>query len=132
MLWECGIREKNMERDKEGFPEFEPHEYFFQECSCHGEALTIEPVYRDHDFYFSYWKQGFGDFHNLSFKQRLRWCWQLLTKGAPYTDFVIVNADDALKMSRYILDHYEEMSKLWLKKTAEWKKESEKRKKKIE
>lgn len=116
---------KKSKRNDKGFPEFEWKDFFHAQCSCGGEGLSINPQYEDHSFEMSYWQQGLGGFHQMGFKKRIQWAWRILRKGTPYTDFVILNADDALKMSRYILDHYQSMREMWIEKSAQWKAEAE-------
>lgn len=35
-------------------------------------------------------------------KERLRWCWNILWTGNPWSDFIILNKENALKLSNFI------------------------------
>tara|TARA_B100001123_G_scaffold117189_1_gene136395 strand:- start:235 stop:480 length:246 start_codon:yes stop_codon:yes gene_type:complete len=39
-------------------------------------------------YYFSYWSSGLSN-KKLSWRQRLRYCWQVLTKGKAFEDELI-------------------------------------------
>jgi len=111
--------------NEEGFPELEPYEHFYAQCDCHGEAISIEPDYEFPTFYMAYWQQGLKDYRFMKFKEKLRWCWHILTKESPYNDQVCLSADEALRMCRYILYHYEKMRKVFDLKAKESKEKIE-------
>ena len=59
-------------------------------CTCSTHMLAIS---KDEDetvpmWYFCYWKYGHGD-GELSWKNRFRYIWLILTKGSPYADDVV-------------------------------------------
>ena len=64
----------------------------FIECDCHSEGIMIgyfDEGKFSHEIYLAffrnYWKYGY------SLKERLRHCWQILTKGEPFLDEVVLN-----------------------------------------
>ena len=73
-------------------------------CDCHGEAIQVEYEKEDDQFYFSLWHQGFDNNH-LSWWQRLRWTWRILTTGNPWTDLVILSPEKAKKIRNFIVQH---------------------------
>lgn len=38
----------------------------------------------------------------LSFKERIRWCWKILTTGLPWADEVVISADKAKELAEFI------------------------------
>jgi hypothetical protein len=80
----------------------------FVKCACSTEAVEIlrfnysdTEIANDKGFYFSFWKQG-SYTYPMSFKERLRWCWFILTKGKPFSDGVILTDSDADEIVLYL------------------------------
>ena len=57
-------------------------------CECHGEAMGIDYDDADKLYYFSYWSSGLSN-KKLSWMERLRHCWHVLTKGKAFNDELI-------------------------------------------
>jgi hypothetical protein len=64
----------------------------FIKCECHGEGLGIEYDADDQYYYLSMWNHGFNN-KILPWKERVRFCWQLLTKGKAFNDELILNQE---------------------------------------
>jgi len=85
-----------------------PREFF--SCDCHGEGIILDDeveIYVEskiarHSFYFALWEYGQSG-TNMSFKERIRWCWKILRKGIPWADAVIMDSGDAEKFAQAIL-----------------------------
>ena len=61
----------------------------FIRCECSGHGLGVE---RDEEaplYYFSYWGRGLSS-EKLTFRERIRHCWQVLTKGRAFNDEIIL------------------------------------------
>jgi len=76
-------------------------------CSCHAHALEI--MYDDWDkstiplIYMSIWTYGQRPFP-LSWKDRLRWTWYLLTNGRLHGDDIVIDENDALVIARFLTE----------------------------
>ena len=53
-------------------------------------------------YYFSYWSAGLSN-KKLSWRARLRYCWNTLLKGKAFNDEIILNESDADKLVDFIL-----------------------------
>ena len=73
----------------------------FIKCQCHGEGLGVDYDPDDDYYYFSYWSNGLSN-KNLSWKERLRYCWHILRKGKAFNDEVILNKEDANKLMKFL------------------------------
>lgn len=71
-------------------------------CSCAGELISLEK-WDDHLICLSLWERGFKNNNKLTFGERIRWCWEILRTGKPFTDSVLLGKEgiddmvDALK-----------------------------------
>ena len=106
-----------MIRNKQGFLETEPYEDLFIRCTCNEEGLSIEPDYEDNSFYLSFWQRGLSDTRYLTFKDKLRWCWNIFTKGKPFNDEIIISSKEAIEICEYFLTHHQKMMDFWKART---------------
>lgn len=78
----------------------------FYECDCSSEGIMLG--------YDSELKEliNLAFFHNglrcdsgnkFSLKEKLRWCWQILAKGCPWTDLVMLNKNNARNLGNDLL-----------------------------
>jgi len=81
----------------------------FIKCDCYGHLLEIcrEKEIVDNkvtfqNFNLSFWEWGTST-RPLSFRERIRWCWNLLRKGQPWSDHVILSDKKAKKLAQFIL-----------------------------
>ena len=72
-------------------------------CECGGEAIEVAHwanAEAPDDFCFAWWKQGFK--HPMSWRERIRWCLNILRTGNPWEDNIIVNQDQAKQIADFI------------------------------
>ena len=74
--------------------------YIQCECTCSTLQFDYDPKYKDLSIVM--WKQS-CERTPLNMYQRLSWCWEILTTGIPWTDYLCINDKDSVK---------EEVSKL--------------------
>lgn len=77
-----------------------------EKCTCGSEAIEVQYWKDDPDleFYFSYWTEGFH--HPMCWRERLRWCWRVLTTGNPWADRIILNSTQAKRIADFINKHH--------------------------
>jgi hypothetical protein len=69
------------------------------ECSC--SQLEVEFDQEDNWFYFSMWYRG-GQTQKMDWRNRIRWAWNILTKGNLWTDHMILSRENADKLSKFL------------------------------
>lgn len=78
----------------------------FYECDCHGEGIMMS-YENDYDgipsIDIAFFNHGLKDSRELSFKERIRWCWHILKNGLPFTDMVMINQKEARKLAKDLL-----------------------------
>ena len=70
-------------------------------CDCGGEAIG---VYKDDEFpqlELSFW--SYGQEAGMSFLRRLKYCWQILYKGKPYGDMVVMDTCTAKLFAEHVI-----------------------------
>lgn len=75
-------------------------EKFFK-CSCYGEGILVSKFDKEDEIYLSFWKQGFNPLR-LSFWDRLKLCWTILSKGNYFVDEVILNKRESKRMKNWL------------------------------
>lgn len=70
-------------------------------CSCYGEGLYIENNKECETIDISFFRRGFSG-ALLSWRERVRWCWNILSKGTPYTDELMLNMEEAKKVKEWL------------------------------
>lgn len=60
-------------------------------CSCGSEILILDKW--DEEICLSIWDNGYACDNRLSISQRIRWCWQIITKGRPFTDQMVLDKE---------------------------------------
>ena len=63
----------------------------FIKCSCSSESLCLEKDPETDELYVSIWERGYCNNNKLSWCQRVKHCWHVLTKGKPYGDQVVLD-----------------------------------------
>ena len=76
----------------------------FIECECHEEAMGVDYDVEDKLYYFSYWSSGLSN-RKLTWKERVRYCWNVLRKGKAFNDEVILNQINAEKLLDFIIEN---------------------------
>lgn len=65
----------------------------FYKCGCSSHLLEIDTSFRmDNEINFSIWELG-RNTDKMSIRERIRWCWRILTKGSPWSDSVILDEE---------------------------------------
>lgn len=73
----------------------------FLKCACCVHALNVEK--EDGEWSFAVWEwYPYGG--KLGRKQRLRFIWQVLRRGLPYGEHVILKQADAIRLALHLLD----------------------------
>ncbi len=73
-------------------------------CACHGEAIELS--YWDEDdgeFWFAIWKHGFDN--RLCWREKIRWCWNIIRTGKPWGDNIILTPEQAQQVALFINQH---------------------------
>lgn len=72
----------------------------YVKCSCHSEGFYIN--YEEEGLYYvSFFSLGYRS-GELSFWNKLRWVWHILSKGKPFDDQVVLNKEEAKKIADFI------------------------------
>ena len=75
----------------------------FIKCTCHSEGIMIEA---DEDsLYLSIWERGYKDDNSFTWKQKLRYIWQILKHGKPYGDQIVLDRGSCFALSRALIEH---------------------------
>ena len=70
-------------------------------CDCHSHGLLVEKFDDEEEVCLSLFERGL-DGRILSMSSRLRWCWQILRYGKPWSDFVILNIENQKKLKEFL------------------------------
>ena len=75
----------------------------FIKCTCHSEGIMIEA---DEDsLYLSIWERGYKDDNSFTWKQKLRYIWQILKHGKPYGDQIVLDRESCFTLSKALIEH---------------------------
>ena len=76
------------------------------ECDCHSEGIMIS--HDDTDPYpninLAMFSHGKYDNNALSFKEKLRYCWNLFRTGKPFLDEVMLGQRTARELANHLLE----------------------------
>ena len=78
----------------------EEKESEFLICECYSHGLLVEK-FDDEEVYLSLFERGLSG-RTLGWSERLRWCWQILRYGKPWSDFLILNAEKQKKLKEFL------------------------------
>lgn len=82
-------------------------QHLYIKCDCGGDLLELERYVEespsDRGFQIAFWDYGQWGRAPMSWKQRIRWCWNVLKTGCPWSDMVMINDEKALEISNFIL-----------------------------
>lgn len=70
-------------------------------CSCYSELLHLEWDEELKLLDLSIWAH-YGSKNKLSWRQRLRYCWRILTSGKPYGDQMILDKESISAIVEYL------------------------------
>ena len=76
----------------------------FIKCACKGEGMGIDYDAQDAYYYFSYWSYGLSN-KRLSWKERWRYCWAVLTKGKAFHDEIMLDKKSVDRLIDFLLGH---------------------------
>ena len=71
-------------------------------CACYHEILHLEWDEELQQVYASIWAPYLID-TRMSWRQRLRYCWQILTKGRPYGDQLILEKQHVADLVDFLI-----------------------------
>ena len=69
-------------------------------CDCYSHGLLVEK-FDDEEVCLSLFERGLSG-RTLGWLERLRWCWQILRHGKPWSDFIILNAENQKKLKEFL------------------------------
>ena len=74
-------------------------------CQCGTEGILVSHFMDDdtHEVYLSLWGQSPG-MRDYSWRGRLRHIWDIIRKGYPYIDDVVLSEEDAMRLGGYLMD----------------------------
>lgn len=78
----------------------------FIQCSCSSEALCLEKDQEDDYLYVSIWERGYAKDSRYSWRQRIKHCWHVLTKGRPYGDQIVLDKAGRSELVYALVDSY--------------------------
>ena len=78
----------------------EEKESEFLICDCYSHGLLVEK-FDDEDVCLSLFERGLSG-RTLGWSERLRWCWQILRHGKPWSDFIILNTENQKKLKEFL------------------------------
>ncbi len=81
-------------------------ESLFVKCQCSTHCLEIQHFNDETDsgFYMTFWN-AYRNGKILSWKNRFRWIWRIFVTGNPWSDGIVIDKDQALNISEYIIKH---------------------------
>ena len=78
----------------------------FIKCACDSEGIHLEYDKEIKSFYLSLWKFNYNP-TGLSWKQKAKYIWRLLTKGEAWGHDIVLNKKSANKLVEFINEHNE-------------------------
>ena len=82
-------------------------------CSCYGEAIAVEVDDECYTIDLAFWQRGR---HNLALSTRIRHVLNIIKRGNPYADMVVLSPEEAEAFGNYLIG---EAERLRLKKACE-------------
>lgn len=80
----------------------------FEKCQCSTHCFEIEyfcyEPKDDKGFYLSFWTYA-RKAEKLCWKERIRWIWNIIKTGNPWSDSIIINNEQAKEITEYINKH---------------------------
>jgi len=78
----------------------------FIECTCHTEGIMVSCDDTDPfpNIYLAIFSHGKYRNNQLSFKEKLRYCWQVIKKGKPFEDDIMLRQDTARELAECLLE----------------------------
>ena len=79
----------------------EEQDSVFLICDCFSHGLLVEKFKGEEEVSLSLFERGLNG-RILSWSSRLRWCWQILRYGKPWSDFVILNTENQKRLKQFL------------------------------
>ena len=70
-------------------------------CECHEHGLLVEKFKDEHEVSLSLFERGLKG-RTLGLSERLRWCWQILRHGMPWSDYIILNEENQKQLKEFL------------------------------
>ena len=77
----------------------------FIKCTCHSEGIMIEADSEMDALFLSVWERGYRGDNTLTWKQKLRYIWQILKHGKPYGDQIVLDREGCFTLSKALIEH---------------------------
>ena len=68
-------------------------------CDCFSHGLLVEKL--EDEVCLSLFERGLNG-RVLEWSERLRWCWQILLYGKPWSDFIILNIENQRRLKEFL------------------------------
>jgi len=81
----------------------EEQDSVFLICDCFSHGLLVEKFKGEEEVSLSLFERGLNG-RILSWSSRLRWCWQILRYGKPWSDFVILNTENQKRLKDFLVN----------------------------
>lgn len=81
----------------------EEQDSVFLICDCFSHGLLVEKFKGEEEVSLSLFERGLNG-RILSWSSRLRWCWQILRYGKPWSDFVILNIENQKRLKDFLVN----------------------------
>lgn len=78
-------------------------ENHYIKCECGSELIVVEPDNDDAIIYMSMFEKGIDNNYSMTLREKLRWCWHILTTGKPFTDELVLSYSEAKKLGNYLI-----------------------------
>lgn len=70
-------------------------------CDCYEHGLLVEKYNNETEVSLSLFERGLSG-RILSWSERLRWCWQIIRYGKPWSDFIILNEEKQKQLKKFL------------------------------
>ena len=77
------------------------NDYKFIMCDCHSHGLVIEKFPDEEETFIALFERGV-DGKKLSLLDRLKWCWQILIYGHPWTDMIVLDKAKQKEIAEFL------------------------------
>ena len=76
----------------------------YMQCDCCGEGLMLEDDPECKGVWIAQFTFGSYEDFRLTWRQRIRYCWQVLTKGQPFADQNTISYKKAKQVADFLHD----------------------------
>jgi hypothetical protein len=79
---------------------------YFVECECHGEGIMIgcDDIDPFPSLYLAIFSHGKYKNNELSLKEKLRYCWNVIKTGRPFEDEILLRQETAKELANHLLE----------------------------